>query len=59
MRDNPGGGELDPAVGIRRRCKKNSSVLSCIGKRIKKGYVTAASKSRQFTAGEMRKSQFH
>jgi len=24
MRDNPGGGELDPAEGIRRRCKKNS-----------------------------------
>jgi len=27
------GGELDPAEGVRRRCMKNSSVLSCIGKR--------------------------
>jgi len=35
MRDNPEGGELDPAKGVRRRrCKKNSpSVLSCIGRR--------------------------
>jgi len=24
MRDNPGGGELDPAEDIHRRCKKNS-----------------------------------
>jgi len=23
-RDNPGGGELDPAEGVRKRCKKNS-----------------------------------
>jgi len=31
-RDNPEGDELDPAKGVRRRCKKNSpSVLSCIG----------------------------
>jgi len=38
MQDNPGGGELDPAEGIRMRCKKNSpSVLSCIGRRTKKG----------------------
>jgi len=28
---NPEGGELDPAVDDRRRCK-NSSVLSCIDK---------------------------
>jgi len=36
-RDNPEG-ELDPAEGVRRRCKKNSpSALSCIGKRIRKG----------------------
>jgi len=34
MRENPVGGELDPADDVRRRCKKNSpSVLSCIGKR--------------------------
>jgi len=33
MRDNPKGGELDTAEGVRKRCKKNSpSVLSCIGK---------------------------
>jgi len=34
MRDNPEGDELDPAEGVRRRCKKNfSSVFSCISKR--------------------------
>jgi len=33
MRDNPGGGESDPAEGVRWRCKKNCSVLSCIDKR--------------------------
>jgi len=38
MWDNPGGGESDPAEGVRRRCMKNSlSVLSCIGKRTKDG----------------------
>jgi len=38
MRDNPGGGELDPAEGVRRRCKKNFSfVLSYIGKRTREG----------------------
>jgi len=38
MRDNPKGGELDPAGCVRRRCKKNSSVLSCIiSKRTKEG----------------------
>jgi len=36
--DNPEGGELDPAEGVRRCCNKNSSsVLSCIGKRTKEG----------------------
>jgi len=30
-------GELDPAEGVHRRCKKNSSVLSCIGKRTREG----------------------
>jgi len=30
--------ELDPAEGVRRRCKKNSpSVFSCIGKRTREG----------------------
>jgi len=38
MRNNPKEGELDPAEGVRRLCKKNSpSVLSCIGKRTKEG----------------------
>jgi len=36
MRDNLGG-ESDPAEGVRRRCKKNSLVLSCIGKRTREG----------------------
>jgi len=35
MLDKPEGGELDPADDVRRRCKKNISVLSCIGKKIK------------------------
>jgi len=35
--DNPKGGELDLAVDGRTRCKKNSSVLSCIDKRTKEG----------------------
>jgi len=39
MRDNPEGGELDPAVDDRRRCKKNFPfVLLCIDKRNKEGY---------------------
>jgi len=34
MPENPGGGESDPAEGVRRCCMNNSpSVLSCIGKR--------------------------
>jgi len=42
MRDNPGG-ELDPAVDVCRRCKKNSpSVSSCISKRTKKAVAVAA-----------------
>jgi len=37
MRDNPEGGELNPAADDRMRCKKNSSsVLSCIDKRKKR-----------------------
>jgi len=31
MRYNPEGGESDPAEGVHRRFKKNSSILSCIG----------------------------
>jgi len=34
MRDNPERGELDTADDVHRRCKKNSSVLSCIDKLI-------------------------
>jgi len=56
MRDNPGG-ELDPAVYVRRRCKNNSSVLSCIVKRTKEGCDVAV-KSRQYTAGDAQKGQF-
>jgi len=38
MRENPGGGESDSVEGVRRRCKKYStSVLSCIGRRTRKG----------------------
>jgi len=37
MRNNPGG-ESDPAEGVRtRRCKNFPSVLSCIGKKTRKG----------------------
>jgi len=35
MRDNPEGGDLDPADDVRR--KNFSSVLSCIDKNIKEG----------------------
>jgi len=38
MWDRQGGGELDSAKGVRRRCMKNSpSILSWIGKRTKEG----------------------
>jgi len=37
MRDNAEGDELDPAEGVRWRCKKNSSFLAYIGKRIREG----------------------
>jgi len=33
MRDSQGGWEPNPAEGVHRRCMKNFSVLSCIGKR--------------------------
>jgi len=52
MLDSPKGGELDPAIDD----KKNSSVLSYIGKRQKKAVV--AGKSGQFTAGEVGKVHF-
>jgi len=38
MCDNPGGGESNPAEGVRGRCKmKSPSVLSCIGKTTREG----------------------
>jgi len=38
MRDNPAGGELDPANDVCMRCKKNfPSVLFCIGKMTREG----------------------
>jgi len=37
MQDNPEGGELDPAEGVCRCCKKISSILSCIGKKTREG----------------------
>jgi len=38
IRENPEGGELDPADDERRCCKKNFSyVLSCLDKRTKEG----------------------
>jgi len=52
---HPEGGELYPAVEVRRHCKKNSSVLSCIGKRTKEGCDRGSEKSGQFTAEEMEK----
>jgi len=56
MRDSQGGGESDPAEGVRRRCIKNSPfVLSCIGKRTKEGCV---SEVETFTADKTRKDQF-
>jgi len=37
MRNNPEGGELDLAKGVRRRCKNFPSFLSYIGKRAREG----------------------
>jgi len=37
VRNNPEGGESDPAECVHRLCKKNSPVLFCIGKKIKIG----------------------
>jgi len=37
MRDNPEEGELDTANDFHRRCKKNPSVLPCIGNRTREG----------------------
>jgi len=44
------GDELDPALDVRMRCKKNS-VLSCIGKRTAEG-CDRGSEIGQFTAGD-------
>jgi len=50
MRDNPKGGELNPADNVRKRCKKNfPSVLSCIGKTTETGksqFLTSSFKLR-------------
>jgi len=57
MWDNPGG-EPDPAVHDRRRCKKNSpSVLSCIHKRTKEG-CDRGSEDETVTTSKTGKSQF-
>jgi len=37
MWDDPEGGDLDLADGVRRHSKKNSSILSCIGKKTREG----------------------
>jgi len=58
MQDNLEGGELDLAVAVRRRCK-NSSSLSCIGKRTKEGYDRGRKvRIVLFIAGEAGKDQF-
>jgi len=50
MQDQPERDELDLAVGVRRRCKKNSSVLSCI-KRTREG-CDRGSKLRTVYSGQ-------
>jgi len=58
VRDNPEGGESDPAEGVCRRSKKNSpSVLSCIGKRTREG-CDRGSRVGSSTADETGKGQF-
>jgi len=37
MQNSQGEGESDLAEGVRRRCIKNSPVLSCVGKRTREG----------------------
>jgi len=39
MRDNPEGGQADPALDVRRLCRKNFSIFSCIDKRTKESCV--------------------
>jgi len=62
MQDNVERDELDPADDARRRCKKNSPVLSCIGKRTKQGcdcgseVGTVHSGQGPVTLGESKKS---
>jgi len=54
MRDNPGGGVLDPAEDVCWCCKKKSpSVLSCIGKRTGEGCDRGSEVWTVFTADEM------
>jgi len=51
MRDNPEGGELDPAEDVHRLCKNNfpSVFILCIDKMTQKG-CDRGRKSGQFTA---------
>jgi len=55
MRHNPKGGDLDLADDVRRRCKKNSSVLSCMYKRTKEG-CNHDSEVQEFTVSETGKT---
>jgi len=54
-RDDPEGGELDPAVDVRRRCEKNSPSGFLAQTGGQKKTVTVPAKSGQFTAGEVGK----
>jgi len=54
MRDNPEGGEFDPAEGVRRRSMKNSPSVYPAQVRGQEKAVAVAAKSGQFTAGERR-----
>jgi len=51
MQDSQGGGESDPAEGVRVRCMKNSTFLSCIGKRTKEG-CDRGSEVETFNSGQ-------
>jgi len=55
MRNNSEGSELDLAEGVRRRYKKNSpSVLSCVGKRTRKGCNRGSEVGTVHRGGEKR-----
>jgi len=56
--NNPKGGELNPAVDIRRRCKKNLLLFYSAPIRAQKKIVTVAAKLEKFRADEARKGQF-